>query len=49
LSQEALDGAENRLSIRMTAVKGSINVGVACGIALHAWWVEAQMSDRPDD
>jgi RNA methyltransferase, TrmH family len=49
LSREALDAAEDRLSIRMTAVKGSINVGVACGIALHAWCVKAQMSDGPDD
>jgi TrmH family RNA methyltransferase len=49
LSREALDAADDRLSIRMTAVKGSLNVGVACGIALHAWCVEAWTTDRPDD
>ena len=41
LSKEALDAAGDRLTIRMSGVKGSLNVGVACGIALHAWYEEA--------
>ncbi len=31
--------------IRMSEVKGSLNVGVACGIVLHAWNVQASMTD----
>ncbi|MEE8440724.1 MAG: TrmH family RNA methyltransferase [Spirochaetia bacterium] len=44
LSREALEMAEERISVRMTGTKGSMNVGVACGIALHAWYVRAQVS-----
>lgn len=45
LTSEALETAEERISVRMTGVKGSLNVGVACGIALHAWYVQAQMTE----
>lgn len=48
LSGEALEAAEERISVRMTGVKGSLNVGVACGIALHTWYVQAQMSQHDD-
>lgn len=48
LSSEALGEAEERISVQMTGVKGSLNVGVACGIALHAWYVKAQVSQLDD-
>jgi len=48
LSNEALGTAEERVSVRMTGVKGSLNVGVACGIALHAWYVQALVFTSDD-
>jgi TrmH family RNA methyltransferase len=37
LSREALDLAGARVSIPMAGEKRSLNVGVACGIALERW------------
>lgn len=45
LSGDALGRASRRVSIPMAGLKGSLNVGVACGIALHAWLVSLWMSD----
>lgn len=33
------DSSAGRVTIETGGVKGSLNVGVASGIALHAWWV----------
>jgi TrmH family RNA methyltransferase len=35
------DASAGRVSIRTGGVKGSLNVSVASGIALHAWWSSA--------
>lgn len=45
LSTEARACAQAVVSIPMVGPKGSLNVGVACGIALHAWWVQTRMTD----
>lgn len=45
LSQAALEAADAIIGIHMHSVKGSLNVGVACGIALHAWCVTQKMTD----
>ncbi len=37
LSAAALAAAVARISVPLSGVKGSINVGVACGIALYRW------------
>lgn len=37
VSPEALDRAENRVSIPMKGIKASLNVGVAFGILMEAW------------
>jgi TrmH family RNA methyltransferase len=48
LSAEALESADARISVTMSGTKGSMNVAVACGIALHAWCVQAQLTDSGD-
>jgi tRNA G18 (ribose-2'-O)-methylase SpoU len=48
LSGDAMRSADAVLTVRMTDLKGSMNVGVACGIALHAWYVQAQLTDLDD-
>lgn len=48
LSGEALRRAIARVSIPMTGEKASLNVGVACGIALHAWVAKAWVLDSDD-
>lgn len=42
---ELLRRADARLSIPMPGAKGSLNVGVACGIALAAWQASAYRGD----
>jgi TrmH family RNA methyltransferase len=37
------DASGGRVSIRTGGVKGSLNVSVAAGIALHAWWSQGFM------
>lgn len=48
LSSNALRRALGRVSVPMTGPKASLNVGVACGIALHAWVAKALVSDSGD-
>jgi TrmH family RNA methyltransferase len=46
LSPTALAKSDERVSIPMSGIKASLNVGVAVGIAL-SWWSAAASSDRP--
>jgi TrmH family RNA methyltransferase len=48
LSSAARDAADYTVSVGMAGVKGSLNVSVACGIALHTWFVQARMTDQGD-
>ncbi len=41
----AADASAGRLSIVTGGVKGSLNVAVAAGIALHAWWISGTRRD----
>lgn len=41
----AADVSAGRLSIVTGGVKGSLNVAVAAGIALHAWWAGGEKGD----
>jgi TrmH family RNA methyltransferase len=40
----AADASAGRVTIETGGAKGSLNVGVAAGIALHAWWVRYGLS-----
>jgi TrmH family RNA methyltransferase len=45
LSVSTRERADAVVSIPLAGSKGSLNVGVACGIALHAWCVQIRVTD----